>query len=47
VLLIVVVTGEEGREFGYEDHWDGEGVFHYFGAGQECEMQFVRQPRAS
>ena len=40
--LIVVVTGEEGREFGYEDAWDDEGVFHYFGAGQEGDMQFVR-----
>jgi hypothetical protein len=39
---IVVVTGEEGREFGYEDEWDGEGVFHYFGAGQEGDMEFVR-----
>jgi 5-methylcytosine-specific restriction protein A len=40
--LIVVVTGEEGREFGYEDEWDDEGVFHYFGAGQEGDMEFVR-----
>jgi hypothetical protein len=44
--LIVVVTGEEGREFGYEDHWDDEGVFHYFGAGQEGDMEFVRGNRA-
>jgi 5-methylcytosine-specific restriction protein A len=42
VPLIVVVTGEEGREFGYEDYWDDEGVFHYFGAGQEGPMEFVR-----
>jgi hypothetical protein len=44
VPLIVVVTGEEGREFGYEDEWDteGVGVFHYFGAGQEGDMEFVR-----
>lgn len=42
VPIIVVVTGEEGREFGYEDYWDDEGVFHYFGAGQEGDMEFVR-----
>lgn len=24
--LIVVVTGEEGREFGYDDEWDDEGA---------------------
>jgi 5-methylcytosine-specific restriction protein A len=42
VPLIVAVTGEEGREFGYEDHWDDEGVFHHFGAGQEGDMDFVR-----
>jgi 5-methylcytosine-specific restriction protein A len=42
VPLIVVVTGEEGRPFGYDDYWDDEGVFHYFGAGQEGDMEFVR-----
>jgi 5-methylcytosine-specific restriction protein A len=41
VPIIIVVTGEEGREFGYEDYWDGEGVFHYFGAGQEGDMEFA------
>jgi len=41
VPIIVVVTGEEGRAFGYEDYWDDEGVFHYFGPGQEGDMQFV------
>jgi 5-methylcytosine-specific restriction protein A len=42
VPLILVVTGEEGREFGYEDELDAEGVFRYFGAGQEGDMEFVR-----
>jgi 5-methylcytosine-specific restriction protein A len=42
VPLVVVVTGEEGRAYGYEDHWDDEGVFHYYGAGQEGDMAFVR-----
>jgi hypothetical protein len=42
VPLIVVVRGEEGRPFGYDDYWDSEGVFHSFGAGQEGDMTFVR-----
>jgi 5-methylcytosine-specific restriction protein A len=42
VPIIVVVTGEEGSEFGYDDYWDAEGVFHYYGAGQEGPMEFVR-----
>jgi 5-methylcytosine-specific restriction protein A len=46
VPVIVVVTGEEGRAFGYEDYWGDDGVFHYFGAGQEGDMEFVRGNRA-
>lgn len=42
VPIIVVVTGEEGRPFGYDDEWNDQGVFHYFGAGQEGDMEFVR-----
>jgi 5-methylcytosine-specific restriction enzyme A len=40
VPLIVIVTGEEGEEFGYADYWDDEGVFHYFGAGRQGDMGF-------
>jgi 5-methylcytosine-specific restriction enzyme A len=46
VPLIVVVTGEEGRPFGYDDHWDDDGVFHYYGAGQVGDMEFVRGNKA-
>jgi 5-methylcytosine-specific restriction protein A len=46
VPLILLVTGEEGRPFGYEDHWDDDGIFHYFGAGQEGDMEFVRGNKA-
>jgi len=42
VPLIVVVTGEEGQPFGYDDYWADDGVFHYFGAGQVGDMEFVR-----
>jgi 5-methylcytosine-specific restriction enzyme A len=46
VPLIVVVTGEEGGRYGYDDFWDDDGVFHYYGAGQEGPMTFVRGNRA-
>jgi 5-methylcytosine-specific restriction enzyme A len=40
--LVIVVTGEEGGQYGYDDSWDAEGVFHYYGAGQVGPMEFVR-----
>jgi 5-methylcytosine-specific restriction protein A len=46
VPLIVVVTGEEGREYGYLDFRDDDGVFHYYGAGRKGHMTFVRGNRA-
>jgi 5-methylcytosine-specific restriction protein A len=44
--LIIVVTGEEGGQYGYDDYWDADGVFHYYGAGQEGDMVFQRGNRA-
>lgn len=46
VPLIVVVTGEEGGQYGYDDFWDSDGVFHYYGAGREGDMVFQRGNRA-
>ena len=43
---IFLFTGESGTEYGYEDHWDDNGVFHYVGEGQVGDMQFVRGNRA-
>ena len=43
---IFLFTGESGAPFGYEDHWDDEGVFHYVGEGQVGDMQFVRGNKA-
>jgi 5-methylcytosine-specific restriction protein A len=40
--FILVITGAAGEEFGYADHWDEDGVFHYYGAGQRGDMQFAR-----
>lgn len=42
VPLVVVITGEAGGQYGYADFWDADGVFHYFGAGQVGDMEFVR-----
>ena len=35
---MIVVTGEEGGQYGYHDFWDPDGVFHYYGAGQLFEQ---------
>lgn len=40
--LVIVVTGDKGQKFGYDDYWDADGVFHYFGAGQVGDMVFER-----
>jgi 5-methylcytosine-specific restriction enzyme A len=44
--LVIVVTGEEGEQYGYADFLDDEGVFRYYGAGQVGDMEFVRGNRA-
>jgi 5-methylcytosine-specific restriction protein A len=40
--VVIVVTGEEGGQYGYDDYWDTDGVFHYYGAGQVGDMEWVR-----
>src|SRR3712207_3956949 len=40
--LVILITGEEGQEFGYDDWRDADGVWHYYGAGQEGDMEWVR-----
>lgn len=42
----VLITGKEGHEFGYTDWEDPRGVWHYYGAGQEGPMEWVRGNRA-
>jgi 5-methylcytosine-specific restriction protein A len=37
--VVFLFTGSKGVDFGYEDKWDGDGVFHYFGEGQEGDMK--------
>ena len=40
--MVVLFTGEGGRQFGYRDGWTDEGLFEYTGEGQRGNMQMVR-----
>ncbi len=43
--FVVLFTGEAGAQHGYHDHWEeenGESILHYYGGGQEGDMQDVR-----
>ncbi len=42
----MLVTGESGTAFGYNDGWEDDGTFRYFGEGQAGHMQFIRGNRA-
>lgn len=47
--FVILFTGEAGQQHGYGDHWeyeDGENILHYFGEGQEGDMQDIRGNRA-
>jgi 5-methylcytosine-specific restriction enzyme A len=44
--FILLFTGESGEQYGYQDGWDENGVFHYTGEGQVGDMEFVRGNRA-
>jgi 5-methylcytosine-specific restriction protein A len=47
--FVVLFTGEAGAQHGYHDHWEeenGENILHYYGEGQEGDMQDVRGNRA-
>ncbi|MCC7095598.1 MAG: HNH endonuclease [Thermomonas sp.] len=47
--FVILFTGEAGQQHGYRDHWeyeDGENILHYFGEGQEGDMQDSRGNRA-
>jgi 5-methylcytosine-specific restriction enzyme A len=44
--LVFLFTGQSGAQYGYEDEWDENGVFHYTGEGQSGDMNFERGNRA-
>lgn len=44
--FIIAFTGEAGKSHGYDDFWDDNRVFHYFGEGQSGDMQYIGGNRA-
>ena len=36
---VILFTGEAGKQHGYSDEWDDEGILHYYGEGQKGDMQ--------
>lgn len=47
--FVVLFTGEAGSQHGYRDHWEeeeGENILHYYGEGQDGDMQDSRGNRA-
>ena len=37
--FVILFTGEAGKQHGYHDFWDDDGVLHYYGEGQSGDMQ--------
>ena len=44
--VVLIFTGEAGKSHGYEDFWDDDGIFHYFGEGQSGDMKMTNGNRA-
>lgn len=44
--VVIIFTGEAGKSHGYDDFWDDDGIFHYFGEGQSGDMQMSGGNRA-
>lgn len=44
--VVIIFTGEAGKSHGYDDFWDDDGIFHYFGEGQSGDMRMTGGNRA-
>ena len=44
--IVLLFTGDNGDQYGYEDRFRADGIFLYTGEGQVGDMQFVRANRA-
>jgi 5-methylcytosine-specific restriction protein A len=44
--VVIIITGEEGLQHGYQDRYRPDGAFEYFGEGQVGDMQLKRGNRA-
>jgi 5-methylcytosine-specific restriction enzyme A len=40
--IIMIFSGDSGKNYGYKDGWQGNDVFYYTGEGQEGDMQFTK-----
>ncbi len=44
--IVLLFTGVSGKEYGYEDGWNGKKAFFYTGEGQIGNMEFKRGNKA-
>jgi 5-methylcytosine-specific restriction enzyme A len=44
--VVFLFTGPSGKQHGYRDFWNDDGLFHYTGEGQSGDMDLVRGNRA-
>jgi len=44
--IILLITGESGKQHGYSDEWTDDGLFLYTGEGQRGDMKFAAGNRA-
>jgi hypothetical protein len=44
--LVLLITGESGKQHGYNDEWTDDGLFLYTGEGQRGDMKFGGGNRA-
>jgi 5-methylcytosine-specific restriction protein A len=44
--FIMLFTGTQGHQYGYEDEWTDEGLFIFTGEGQRGDMPFIRGNKA-
>jgi 5-methylcytosine-specific restriction protein A len=40
--MIFLFTGDNGEQYGYQDGWINNNIFHYTGEGQVGDMTFTR-----
>lgn len=44
--VILLFSTEQGADYGYQDGWKPDGLYHYTGEGQSGDMQMLRGNRA-
>jgi 5-methylcytosine-specific restriction enzyme A len=44
--VIMIFSGESGKNYGYQDGWQENDVYYYTGEGQEGDMKFTKGNKA-